>query len=912
MKTTILGQNGRILHAPMGAAHLPRLLAVLALCFCPAVASAQVSVTLVNGKLVVSDTIDTADQIIVGEDNLLITVTSALKTIIAGSDINQLTPNMVSVSKSLITDGMTIDLSDGSDFLRLDGPLDFSATGGDLLIQNVETCEQESAVTLGSGNAEYDVDGTLTFTSSASLVAGTGNITLNAQTLHHSGALGSGTMSGDILLNIDEADLSSGTIQTDGTLEITTLTPGRDIEVGGTKNSAFLGLDSSDLDSLRGGFNQIIIGDVNTGALTLGSYDFGDDTQLNGEVIEQSGSVAMGNDSLTVNAGDRIELTNTASLSSGRGNLTLNATQSTSPTAILLDGANLLSLSGTITLNGQSEGTNAQRGISLQGGTLITSVVSAPIFLNGEVRESETSQILGITIDNSPNVIQSFGSGQISLTGSVSGSSNITVAIGILIDQTNTVQATDTGEISLTGTVSADNVPAQRGIQFGGSVSAPSSTGIEAKDGDIVVNGSASGTGSGNEGVLFLTTASLRTTGTGDIRVTGTADLPSRNAIHFFSSVPQTWMETSHGDANIILTAPSGDLDFNGGTIGSATMQGDIRLITDDVSFAGTELLSQGNLRIKPYSNNTAINFGNGNVNDLAVTDSFITQLQDGFNQIVIGDSVKTSTVAIGTVTLDDSLVVRGSEIDVQSITSVGNTVTLDAGTIILSKGDGLLIADEFVINGKLAFAPGETDLTFTSDLTFSSGGSLELILDSDPPPSAPLLNVDAGTLTPADAELLLDQSQVNSYTPSLGDEIVLIEIGGGAPVAGAFAGGAEGSLIEIAGQNFRLSYQGGDGNDVTLVATDEPAVTAELVNSGFNAGNEFTVKAKLTSYLFDTSRLFRLYRTTDLTQEFQVVPDAIGVMVDHFRQATFIDPNPPEGQAFYQVKVVPEDEFGE
>jgi hypothetical protein len=606
-------------------------------------------------------------------------------------------------------------------------------------------------------------------------------------------------------------------------------------------------------------------------------------------------------------------LTSTASLSSASGDLTLNATDSTSAIAILLDGAEIQSISGTIFLNGQSEGTNAVLGIMLKGGTEITSFTSAPIFLNGEVRNSQQIVTRGLEMNASPNVIRSLGSGQISLSGSVSDSPNINFAVGLLIDQTNTVQATDAEDIVLTGTATSDNVSTNRGIQLGNSAAAPSSTGIESKDGAIVVNGSASGTGSGNEGVLVFANASLRTTGSGNVEMTGSVDSLADFAIYFFNNGAQAFMETSHADADITLTATKGRVGLDGGVIGSATMQGDIALITDGVgpSAVRTELRSEGDLQIEPRTSDTVINLGNGNTNDLALTDSFIGRWQDGFNQIVIGDPVKTSTVSIGSVDLDDSLVVIGSEIDVERIASPGNSVTLDAANeITLENSAGNFVAEEFIIDGTLTFPNDQLDFerTFDSDLTLVASNSFDAKLDDGSPVASQRLRLTSGkTLTLNNADLLLDASSVSGI-PAVGDVIPLITIEGSNPIAGNFGGRLEGSYATIAGQNFRLSYEGGDGNDVTLVATDEPAVRAAVLSSGLDAsGNSFTVEASLASYQFATTRSFQLYRTTDLTAPFLPLGGTT-VSVDHFSQLAFTDPSPPAGQAFYQIRALPED----
>jgi autotransporter-associated beta strand protein len=54
-------------------------------------------------------------------------------------------------------------------------------------------------------------------------------------------------------------------------------------------------------------------------------------------------------------------------------------------------------------------------------------------------------------------------------------------------------------------------------------------------------------------------------------------------------------------------------------------------------------------------------------------------------------------------------------------------------------------------------------------------------------------------------------------YTPAMGDTLVLIDNDGADPVTGTFAGLPEGAGLITNGFGFRISYTGGDGNDVTL-----------------------------------------------------------------------------------------------
>ena len=54
-------------------------------------------------------------------------------------------------------------------------------------------------------------------------------------------------------------------------------------------------------------------------------------------------------------------------------------------------------------------------------------------------------------------------------------------------------------------------------------------------------------------------------------------------------------------------------------------------------------------------------------------------------------------------------------------------------------------------------------------------------------------------------------------YVPGPGDTFVIVDNGGASPVSGQFTGLPEGATLTADGQTFRISYVGGDGNDVTL-----------------------------------------------------------------------------------------------
>jgi uncharacterized repeat protein (TIGR01451 family) len=68
----------------------------------------------------------------------------------------------------------------------------------------------------------------------------------------------------------------------------------------------------------------------------------------------------------------------------------------------------------------------------------------------------------------------------------------------------------------------------------------------------------------------------------------------------------------------------------------------------------------------------------------------------------------------------------------------------------------------------------------------------------------------------------------VLGFVPSAGQVFTIINNDGTDPVTGIFAGLAEGNIGTAGGDQFRISYAGGDGNDVILTAADEPPTIAK------------------------------------------------------------------------------------
>ena len=144
----------------------------------------------------------------------------------------------------------------------------------------------------------------------------------------------------------------------------------------------------------------------------------------------------------------------------------------------------------------------------------------------------------------------------------------------------------------------------------------------------------------------------------------------------------------------------------------------------------------------------------------------------------------------------------------------IGGPVAVSSGTIAL-------------------FSTTTADLTVTFDATvrtFTPSHANNLILG----PYAHLMSEYQSTLHVTRAVVLnnstLDPTSAGMHPASM----TIISNDGTAPVTGTFLGLPEGAIINDLWDSFRISYVGGDGNDVTLTRLDVPAVTTATSFPGF------------------------------------------------------------------------------
>ncbi len=226
-------------------------------------------------------------------------------------------------------------------------------------------------------------------------------------------------------------------------------------------------------------------------------------------------------------------------------------------------------------------------------------------------------------------------------------------------------------------------------------------------------------------------------------------------------------------------------------------------------------------------------------------------------NQSVVGFQPDLSAVTVHALGTQTGLVGRIAE--GIALVSTGGTVTAAAGTYAenVDVNRAITLAGTPTINGTLTAsasgavvspggaAPGTMN---SGNLSLASGTTLSVQINSGGAGVGfDRLNVN-GTVSLGGSQLQL----AITFPSTSRAQFVIINNDGSDPVSGTFAGLPEGSIVTGAGRQWRLSYHGGTGNDVTLTQIlpppPTPQATQVTVTVSYPNGRPFlTVRNKST-----------------------------------------------------------------
>ncbi len=156
--------------------------------------------------------------------------------------------------------------------------------------------------------------------------------------------------------------------------------------------------------------------------------------------------------------------------------------------------------------------------------------------------------------------------------------------------------------------------------------------------------------------------------------------------------------------------------------------------------------------------------------------------------------------------------------------------IALIAGTFYGQGTVGTITAQGSGGPSTVVFNPGLTQLSLTcSNLTLNSAAIFQVVLSGE------ISGVTYNTLA-VHGSVALNNATLGvslGFTPAIGDSFTIISNDGTDPVSGTFNGLPEGTLFNAGGLYLRISYAGGDGNDVVLTRAGRLLTVTNTADSG-------------------------------------------------------------------------------
>ena len=355
------------------------------------------------------------------------------------------------------------------------------------------------------------------------------------------------------------------------------------------------------------------------------------------------------------------------------------------------------------------------------------------------------------------------------------------------------------------------------------------------------MNDSLSGTGNvtvQNGGGLYLYEASSSWTGATTVASGGQA---------------YAFTNTSFGSSSSTITASNGGLFFcglNGATVAQAISLGGGT--TSIGAINGFKACNQASGNPDSYGSITlsgAITLTSNTTVDTTGTITITGPLSGNFTIKPI--DAMTGTLAINS-SNNTSLTPNGSSGAVAtsvSYTGSNPTTSITVGNKVTATVDGTY-GDTFVATGGIlkgtgtvsqltvdqngVVAPGHSPGCITVTGDFNEGGTYQAELGGTTACSGYDQLIVSGII---DLSYLsgpgsLQVSLVNGFKPKAGQTFEIINNKGTSAVTGTFSGMAEGSTFSVSGYAFKITYKGGDGNDVVLTVVSAPNTGLALIKS--------------------------------------------------------------------------------
>jgi hypothetical protein len=317
---------------------------------------------------------------------------------------------------------------------------------------------------------------------------------------------------------------------------------------------------------------------------------------------------------------------------------------------------------------------------------------------------------------------------------------------------------------------------------------------ITSAGGNVTVNGTTNGTYNDSRafGVDLRFGSRISAGGMGTVTVAGTAGNPGTANDYGIELEDYSQITSSGGNVNItaIGNASSKALEFQSGSITTATNGGNITLITDDANIGANATIAtnaDGSVTLRQRTNNNAIDLGGNDVRGttLGLTDAELDRINTP--RLLIGDANS------GPIT-------------------ISQPISRTAATAL-----------QLTTASQVRPATNGNDLS-NANLRFGNGTDARFVINGITPDTQyEQLNV-VGTVNLTGADLVFSTS--NAFVPTVGQTFTIINNDEADAITGTFNGLSQGATINnfLGGSlNATISYTGGTGNDVVITVQAAP-----------------------------------------------------------------------------------------
>ncbi len=679
-----------------------------------------------------------------------------------------------------------------------------------------------ATISAGNGTNTWDLDQAFIVEGNLSITSGTSNDLL---------FLVKTDVGGDLTLDLGSAVTKDETnllgLQVGGDLKVTTTTGDDVTRVSDTDVTGGVSID------LGNGSNTV---ELETGTIVT------DGTKIGGNVDITAGS---GNDTIKFNtSGNGLVITGNTTIHAGDGTNTWDMDQ-------------LFQVDGDLSItSGSSDDLLILNNLPIGGSLLID--------LGAATLKDETT-LLGLTVGANLSVTTTTGDDEVEISNTdVTGDVTLNLGNGantVEIESSAAVGDTTVGgNLSVTTGAGSDNV---RLNDSGNGVSITGNSTLELGSGTNNLFANATNVG-GNLDISSID--DLTTSGTGITLSTGNAQVDVTGAGKTLSAgMPLTATLGSVGFKadDMVLSA-----SVSAGTEASLHVANSTRPINLGINLAGALGLTDTELDLVSAP---VLNIGNATAGVSNVMANITRAAATAFH---VGSGVST-TVAAG-VTLNTN---GGSVSPVSSLLVVNGTIQ---GNVIVPVGSTLNGSGSITgnVSGAGQFSPGNSPGIMTINGNFGPTGTVSFELNA--PGTTPGTHYDQYVVN-GGVSLSGPLSLSGSLSvAALGQELVLIKNDGGDAVTGTFAGLANGSVVSFNSIGARIFYNGGDGNDVSLLILNPTAAIAGPATVAVGFPFNFTFSADQVDLNPSANVSYAIDWNGDNTVDETIVGLQSGITVPH------------------------------